>query len=63
VLLVGRGLKFLYVGDPKVRRSFLKIDLSERFHNLITFKILSLKSNTLIPPLFPLFETVLELLQ
>ena len=31
--------------------------------NLITLKILSLTINTLIPPLFPLFKTVLELLQ
>ena len=36
---------------------------SEHFQNLITLKILSLRINTLIPPLFPLFKTVLELLQ
>jgi len=36
---------------------------SEHFQNLITLKILPLRINTLIPPLFPLFRTVLELLQ
>jgi len=52
-------------GNPKVTRSFFKktVYFSEHFQNLITFRILSLRSNTLIPPLFPLFKTVLELLQ
>jgi len=36
---------------------------SEHFQNLINLKILSLRINTLIPPLFPLLKTVLELLQ
>ena len=36
---------------------------SEHFQNLITLKKLSLRIDTLIPPLFPLFRTVLEPLQ
>ena len=52
-------------GDPKITRSFLFkiVYFSEHFQNLITLKILPLTINTLIPLLFPLFKTVLELLQ
>ena len=51
-------------GDPKITRFFfLIVYFSEHFQNLITLKILSLRINTLIPPLFPMFETVVELLQ
>jgi len=50
-------------GYPKITRIFLILYFSEHLQNLITLKILSLRINTLIPPLFPLFKTVLELLQ
>ena len=50
-------------GGPKIRRFFLIVYFSEHFQNVITLKILSLRINAIIPPLFPLFITVLELLQ
>ena len=51
-------------GDLKITRIFfLIVYFSEHFQNLITLTILPLTINTLIPPLFPLFKTVLELLQ
>jgi len=49
-------------GDPKIMRIFLIVYFSKHFQYLITLKILSLRINTLIPPLFPFFRTVLELL-
>jgi hypothetical protein len=53
--LEGSGTPVLYTrGYPKLK--FKKIvHFSERFQNLITLKILSLRINTLIPPLFFLF--------
>ena len=50
-------------GDPKITRIFKIVYFSEHFQNLIAHKKLSLRINTLIPPLFPLFKTVLGLLQ
>ena len=53
-----------YEGGPKNNDFFFKIIyFSEHFQILITLKILSLRINTIIPPPFPLFRTVLELLQ
>ena len=55
----------MYEGGPKNKENLKKkiIYFSEHFQNLTILKILSLRINTLIPPLFPLFKTVLELLQ
>ena len=51
------------VGHKNNENFFLIVYFSEHFQNFITLKMLSLRINTLIPPLFPLFKTVLELLQ